>query len=106
MKIKSRYIAIVGAAVLAGAAIAGGIVAAGDGDDEELTGETRDKAVAAAQAAFPGSMVLETEIGDDSAAYEVELRLTDGRTIEVQLDKNFVVTGSEEDDDVPGEKDD
>ncbi|MDA0353605.1 MAG: hypothetical protein O3A10_15570 [Chloroflexi bacterium] len=40
-----------------------------------------------------------TEVGDDGAAYEVEVRLADGSQVEVALDEHFVVTGSELDDD-------
>ncbi len=43
--------------------------------------------------------MTETEIGDDGAAYEVEVRLSDGSQVEVNLDADFVVTGSAPDDD-------
>ena len=56
-------------------AVAGGAAAAiASGDtDQELTGATRDKAVAAAKAATSAEMVMETETGDDGAAYGVEI---------------------------------
>jgi hypothetical protein len=47
--------------------------------------------------------VLETEVGDDNAAYGVEVRLPDGRQVEVNLDKSFKVIGQEADEDKPGE---
>jgi uncharacterized membrane protein YkoI len=82
----------------------GGVAAAAtDGDtDQELTGSTRDRAVAAALAAAGGGTVLETEAGDDGAAYSVEVRLGDGRQVEVNLDKAFKVIAREVDDDTPG----
>jgi hypothetical protein len=43
--------------------------------------------------------VLETEVGDDGAAYGVEIRLDDGSVVEVALDANFEVIGDAADDD-------
>jgi uncharacterized membrane protein YkoI len=86
-------------------AVAGGLAAAaGGGDtDQELTGATRDRAAAGALAATGGGTVLETEAGDDGAAYGVEVRLPDGRQLEVTLDQSFKVVGQEPDeDDRPG----
>lgn len=105
----SKRVGVVGAVVLGAAVVAGvgGVAVANDGDDQELTGETRERAVAAALEHTGGEgTVTETEIGDDGAAYEVEIRLDDGSQIEVQLNEDFEVTGSEEDDDEPGEEDD
>ena len=85
MQRRTRWIATAGLAV----AMAGGIAAAAAGGDtdQELTGATRDRAVAAALAATGGGTVLETEAGDDGAAYGVEVRLADGRQVEVNLDE-------------------
>jgi hypothetical protein len=47
--------------------------------------------------------VLETEAGDDGAAYGVEVRLPDGRQVEVHLDDAFRVVGQEPDEDTPGD---
>jgi uncharacterized membrane protein YkoI len=100
MQRRTRWIAAAGLAV----AMAGGIAAAAGGDaDQELTGATRDRAVAAALAATGGGTVLETEVGDDGAAYGVEVRLTDGRQVAVNLDKSFKVVATEPDEDHPGE---
>ena len=101
MQPRTRWIAAAGLAV----AMAGGIAAAdADGDsDQELTGPTRDRAVAAALAATGGGTVLETEVGDDNAAYGVEVRLADGRQVEVNLDKTFKVVSQEPDEDQPGQ---
>ena len=101
MRPRTRWIATAGLAV----AMAGGIAAAAAGGDtdQELTGATRDRAVAAALAATGGGTVLETEAGDDGAAYGVEVRLADGRQVEVNLDESFRVVGQEADEDKPGE---
>jgi uncharacterized membrane protein YkoI len=101
MQRRTRWIAAAGLAV----AMTGGVAAAAvNGDnDQELTGTTRDRAVEAALAATGGGTVLETEAGDDGAAYGVEVRLADGRQVEVNLDESFKVVGQEADEDKPGE---
>ncbi len=77
-----------------------GIAAAtGGDDDEQLSGSTRDRAVSAALASTGGGQVLETEAGDDGAAYTVEVETPDGSVVEVQLDADFTVTGAVADDD-------
>jgi uncharacterized membrane protein YkoI len=101
MQRRTRWIAAAGLA----AAMAGGVAAAAsDGDtDQELTGTARDRAAAAALAATGGGTVVETEVGDDGAAYGVEVRLADGRQVEVNLDKAFRVVAQEPDEDKAGE---
>ncbi|HET7929592.1 MAG TPA: hypothetical protein VFM40_08585 [Actinomycetota bacterium] len=75
-------------------------IATGAGDtDRPLTGSTLDRARAAALEFTGGGTVIETEAGDDGAAYGVEVRLDDGRVVEVALDANFEVLGHEADDD-------
>ena len=108
LKLTRRYIVGgIAAVVVAAVAIAGGVAVAGNGDDEPLTGETLTKAVAAALAHTGPGEVTETEIGDGDAAYEVEIRLPDGSQVEVELDANFEVIGSEPDDEgAEGEDDD
>jgi uncharacterized membrane protein YkoI len=68
------------------------------GDDDELTGAIRDRVIAAALKATGGGTVTDTETGDDGAAYGVEIRLADGREVEVNLDRNLNVIGQEVDD--------
>jgi hypothetical protein len=99
MQRRTRWIAAAGLAV----ALAGGVAAAAADAHQELTGATHDRAVAAALAATGGGTVLETEAGDDGAAYSVEVRLADGSQVEVNLDENFDVIGEEQDDDGPGD---
>jgi uncharacterized membrane protein YkoI len=98
---------IVGGA-LAVALIGGGaaIAVAGGGDDDRpLTGSNLEKATAAALAHTGGGTVIETEVGDDGAAYGVEIRRDDGSVVEVNLDTNFNVIGDEADDDGQNEED-
>jgi hypothetical protein len=82
---------------------AGIALGAGDGDDEPLTGSALDQASTAAVEHTGGGAVTEAEVGDDGAAYGVEIRLVDGSTVEVSLDANFNVIDQEADDDGPDE---
>jgi uncharacterized membrane protein YkoI len=102
---KRRLILIAVVVVVAGA-IAGGIaIAAGSGDDDKpLTGATLEQATAAALAHTGGGTVVETELGDDGAAYGVEVQLPDGRVVEVSLNRSSQVVGTERDDDTAGEQ--
>lgn len=106
---KQRRLLIAGGVLAVGILAAGGgiAVAVSNGDDDQpLTGETYDRAVAAALEYTRGGTVTETEVGDDGAAYDVEVRLADGSQVEVQLNANFEPIGSEPDDDAAGEDDD
>jgi Peptidase propeptide and YPEB domain len=83
-----------------------GFAIANAGDDQPLTGSALDEATAAALAHTGGGTVIESEAGDDGAAYGVEIRLDDGRVVEVALDANFDVIGSGTDEDGTGAEDD
>jgi hypothetical protein len=103
---KNRKIAIgiaAGVAVIAGAGL--GFAAAAD-DDEPLTGATLERATDAALEHTGGGTVVETETGDGDAAYGVEIRMDDGSEVEVELDDDFSVIGTEREDDGPGAEDD
>ena len=92
---------------LAGAALAtgGGIAwATSGGNERPLGGSELERATAAALRHTGGGKVVEAETGDDGAAYEVEVRLPDGRQVEVTLDTSFDVVGQGGDDDGAGDK--
>lgn len=91
----SAALALVLGALGAGIAVAAG----GRGDDKPLAGDVRDKAIAVALAATGGGTVVETESGDEGAWYGVEIRVDDGRIVEVSLDESFHVVDREIDDD-------
>jgi hypothetical protein len=102
-----RKLAIGAAAAFAALAIGGGVgIAAVADDDEPLRGDELRRATAAALEHTGGGTVVETEAGDDGAAFSVEVRLGDGSVVEVNLDEGFAVIGSEADDDAPGEDED
>jgi hypothetical protein len=99
---------IVGAALAAVIVLAAsGIAMANGGNggteardtDTPLTGTALERAEAAALAHTGGGTVIESEVGDDGAAYGIEIRLDNGSTVEVSLDAAFKVIGSESDDD-------
>ncbi len=80
-----------------------GVEGTGDGHETQLVGSALDRATAAALAHTGGGEVIETETGDEGAAYGVEIRKSDGSVVEVQLDASFQVTGVEADDDGAGD---
>jgi uncharacterized membrane protein YkoI len=106
---RNRKLLVAGAAVVAAAAIGGGAAIAAGGDDESsdtpITGAALAKAKSAALAHTGGGTVTETEVGDEESLYEVEVTLPNGDQVDVQLDENFRVVGSEGDgaDDEGGE---
>jgi hypothetical protein len=105
MNKRTKWILAAGLTVAGVVAGAGAVMATSADDDAPLTGETRDKAIAAAKAHVGEGRVTETEIGDDGAAYAVEILKADGKQVEVNLDKDYRVTGTEDDDD-SGDADD
>ena len=91
---------VIAALAAGGVAIAG---AAGGGDDDggerPIAGTALDEASAAALDHTGGGRVTETETGDEESFYEVEVTRADGSEVDVQLDRDFKVVGSEADDD-------
>jgi hypothetical protein len=82
-----------------------GVVRAASGGDAPLEGQDFDRATDSARRHVGGGTVVETEVGDDGAAYEVEIQLADGSQVAVELDESFRVTGSDLDDDGPNDGD-
>jgi hypothetical protein len=106
-----RTAIITATALVAGLAVAtgAGFASAGEvGDDDEapITGDALRRASAAALAHTGEGRVTETEVGDEESLYEVEVTLEDGSQVDVQLDENFKVVGSEADEADDGADDD
>jgi hypothetical protein len=101
----ARKLILIGVVVLSLGGLSAGIaIATGAGGDEApLTGSALEKATAAALAHTGGGTVVETEVGDDGAAYGVEVRLGDGSVVEVNLDADFDVIGQTADEDGSGD---
>jgi uncharacterized membrane protein YkoI len=93
------------AVALVGGGTALAVANAGD-DDRPLTGSDLKRATRAALEHTGGGTVIETEVGDDGAAYGVEIRLPDGSVVEVALDGRFEVIAEEADDDGGSERED
>lgn len=97
---KKRVRLVTGAvAAVAVVGIGAGVAVAGDRGDKPLRGSDRVKATAAALDHTGEGRVTDTETGDDGAAFGVEILLDNGSQVEVQIDQNFNVTGSEPDED-------
>ena len=91
---------VIAALAVGGVAIAG--AAGGDDDDageRAISGRALDRAGAAALDHTGGGRVTETETGDEESYYEVEVTRDDGSQVDVQLNRDFEVVGSEGDDD-------
>jgi len=106
-KLKGMTAAIVAIAALGigGAAIAGAAGGDDDASDKAITGSALTKASDAALAHTGGGEVTETEAGDEEGAYEVEVALKDGGSVDVHLDGDFKVISQVSDDDGGGEGD-
>lgn len=94
MRTRAKVVTAAAVALVAGAAATA--VATGS-DDRPLEGADLDRATAAALAHTGEGEVVDSEVGDGGADYEVEVRLDDGSVVEVQLDRRFEVTDSEAD---------
>ncbi|HYN37575.1 MAG TPA: hypothetical protein VEV82_11460 [Actinomycetota bacterium] len=104
MSKRKWIVAVVAVLGLLGAGTGVVLASAGD-DDEPLRGTALDQASSAALDHVGSGNVIETEMGDDGAAYGVEVRKDDGSVVEVNLDDNFKVIGAEADDDGPNDSD-
>lgn len=93
------------AMVIAGAAVvtAGTVGAAGalsgvdDAQDRPIPASELERAEKAALEETGGGKVTETEVDDEESKYEVEVTLEDGTQVDVQLDEDFQVVGTESD---------
>jgi hypothetical protein len=98
----TRKVGVIAAIVVGLGAVGGGVaIAAGGGDDDAtdkpITGAALEQAKAAALASTGQGRVTGTEVGDEESYYEVEVTLDNGSQVDVQLDRNFKVVGSEND---------
>lgn len=93
------------AVVIAGAAVvtAGTVATAGalsgddDAQDRPIPVSELERAEKAALEETGGGRVTETEVDDEESKFEVEVTLEDGSQVDVQLDADFQVVGTESD---------
>jgi uncharacterized membrane protein YkoI len=98
MRRPTKLAVIAVAAVAAAGAGTGIAVAAGGGDHETpISGADLDRASRVALEHTGGGSVTDTETGDEESYYEVEVTLDDGSQVDVQLDRDFHVVGSDAD---------
>jgi uncharacterized membrane protein YkoI len=98
-KLKAMVITagVVAAAAGGGAAIATATGGEDRGLDRAITGDALQRASDASLKETGGGKVTETEVGDEESYYEVEVTKADGTEVDVQLDRDFSVVGSETD---------
>ncbi|UYM06659.1 PepSY domain-containing protein [Solicola gregarius] len=112
---------VIGSSVAAGVLLIGGVAAVNatgqpgfggdERDDQPLTGSTLDKASEAALDSVGAGKVTESERGDDrGVSYEVEVTLSNGNQVDVELDSDYQVVSKDYDhadgDDSDGPDDD
>ncbi len=111
-KLTRKRIALIaaGAAVVTAGTVgaAGALTGDDDAQDRPIPASDLDRAERAALEETGEGRVTETEIDDEESKYEVEVTLDDGSQVDVQLDENFQVVGTERDgaDDESGADDD
>jgi len=91
---RKRNLAIIGVAGLLGlGGFTGVAVASGRGgeDSSPITGDALLRATAVALREAGGGRITETEQGDEESYYQVEVTLTDGTQLDVNLDRDFNV---------------
>lgn len=77
----------------------GGTWWAASADADEVRGDERDRVASAAVEAAGGGRAIDVEKSDDPGeAYEVEVRLDDGREVDVTLDEDLRATVERDDD--------
>lgn len=97
-KLRSKRVIVPVVATIAVLAV-GGTVWSATADDT-VDGSERDRVAAAAEKAAGGGKAVEVETSDDRGeAYEVEVRLDDGREVDVALDEDLKVVGKDDDGD-------
>ena len=101
MRRSSKFLA---GGVLAVAVVGGGAgIAVGsgafddDGDEVPITGEALDRASTVVLEEYPGARVTDTEIDDEEGYYEVEVTVENGDQLDVHLDEDFNILGTEND---------
>ena len=66
-----------------------------DATEKPITGSPLEQASHAALEHVGGGEVTETEVGDEEGYYEVEVTRADGSQVDVHLDRDFNILGTE-----------
>jgi hypothetical protein len=96
---KRIAITIAGAVVVTAGTVGAAGALSGDDDasDRPIPASELEQAERAALEETGGGEVTETEVDDEESTYEVEVTLDDGTQVDVQLDEDFQVVGTEDD---------
>lgn len=106
MRKRTKLLTAAVAAVALGGGTTVALATASGERDAPITGDAYERASVAAVEAAGGGRVTDTEVGDEEGYYEVEVTLDDGSQVDVHLDEDFQVLGTEADrDDVEDEPD-
>jgi len=103
-RIPKRIAAVIAGTTVAtvGAVGAASAIASNDDTERPIPAADIQQAEDAALAHTGGGTVTGTEVGDEESLYEVEVTRDDGSQVDVQLDEDFDVVGTE----VEGPEDD
>lgn len=94
--VRKKAIAAGAVVLVAGLGATGAVAAAPEPDnDEPIAGEALETATRVALEHLGEGRVTATEIGDEDSYYEVEVTLADGSEVDVQLNEDFEVAGTE-----------
>lgn len=100
-KLNRKRIAMIiaGAAVVTAGTVgtAGALSGDDDAQDRPIPASQLEQAEKAALEETGGGKVTETEVDDEESKYEVEVTLDDGTQVDIQLDEDFHVVGTESD---------
>jgi uncharacterized membrane protein YkoI len=97
-RIRKRVAAVIAGTTVVTAGAVGAASAMAGGDDEQerpIPADDLERAEKAALTETGGGRVTDTEVGDEASVYEVEVTLDDGTEVDVQLDEDFDVVGTE-----------
>ena len=98
-KLNRKRLALIAAsaAVVTGGTVGAAAAVSGDDDAQErpIPASELERAEKAALAETGEGTVTETEVDDEESKYEVEVTLDDGSQVDVQLDEEFQVVGTE-----------
>lgn len=100
-KLKRPLIAVAAVAALGlgGTAVAGAVGGDDDATEKPISEPALGRASQAALDHIGGGRVTGTEVGDEEGFYEVEVTKDGGGQVDVHLDKQFDVIGTEGDND-------
>jgi hypothetical protein len=103
-KVKAAIgVGLIAALACGGAAIAGATGGGDDGAGKPITGSALDRASAAALQHTGGGRVNATEVNDEEGFYEIEVVRSDGKQVDVHLDRHFNVLDEKADGDGSGD---